>query len=343
MGGPGGYPDDQSGYEGRRRHRETRRGRRRAGAGDTRPTERWPDAAAAVLAGDDPTGQIPVMDDGPGEAAAVPVSRTSTLAVAGCAALLTLVLVLGALAPAGAYAAVVFAVQALYVAAWATAARPPAPRIVAGVGLAAAVAADVAATLADPASLAPLAYVVAAGFVAGVVGQLARRAGRDRVTESLGSTLVVVVGAVSLASLVVLARHPRGTQAIVACLLAAGAAVAVARLTDAVAPRPRFVPDVPRGRVGVLLGVLVGTGAAAAAGSLDTGVTIGAVAAAGLATALIAVVVDLSVSYVEAGRRLAGMATAPSPARLAQGPLGAFALAAPVMYAASALLLLDYL
>jgi hypothetical protein len=262
--------------------------------------------------------------------------------IAGFTALLTLVLTLGAMIPTGLYAVVVLGVQVLYAVTWIITSRPPAPRIVAGVGLAAAAAADLAAASVDPASLAPLAYVTAAALVASVVGQLIRPAGRERVTESLGSTLVVVVGVVALGSLVVLSRHPRGTQSVVACLGAAGLAIMVARLTDTVAPRPRLAPQVPRGGAGVLLGLLAGTAAAAGAGSLAAGLSVGAAATAGLVTALVAVVVDLSVDYAEAGRRLAGDPPAPGLAVLMQGPLAAFALAAPVAYTASALLLWDY-
>lgn len=271
------------------------------------------------------------------------MSRLLSLAVAGFAAVVTLALVFGAMITHGAYAVVIFGVQVLFVLAWTIASRPPAPRIVAGVGLAASAAADIAAVWIDPASLAPLAYVTAGAFVAGVVGQLSRSAGRVRVTESLGSTLAVVVGVVALAALVVLSRHPRGTQSIVACLSAAGVAVIVARLTDVVAPTPRIALQVPRGGAGVVLGAMLGTGAAALAGSVIDGLTIGSAAAAGLVTALVAVVVDLSVGYAEAGRSIAGEPPALWAARQAQGPLAAFALAAPAAYAASALLLLDYL
>jgi hypothetical protein len=272
-----------------------------------------------------------------------PERRASSLAIVGFTGLLTLALALGALIPHGPYALVIFGVQVLYAVTQTMASRPPAPRVAVGVGLAAAAAADLVAVWVDPASLAPLAYVTAAAFGVGVVGQLARPAGRERVTESLGSTLAVVVGVVALSSLVVLTRHPRGTQSIVACLVAAGVAVMVARLTDIVAPHPRLAPQVPRGGAGVLLGLLVGTGAAAVIGSLAAGLTAGTAAAAGLVTALIAVVVDLSVDYAEAGRQLAGEPPAPRPVGLMQGPLAAFALAAPVAYTASALLLLDNL
>jgi hypothetical protein len=237
---------------------------------------------------------------------------------------------------------VVFGVQVLYLVAATMAARPPAPRIVAGVGLAAAAVADLAAVLVDSASLAPLAYVIAGAFVAGVVGQLARRAERTRVTESLAYTLAVVIGVVALTSLIVLTHYPRGTHSIVACLIAAGVAVMVARLTDIVAPYPSLAPGVPRGGFGVLSGLLAGAGAAAVTGSLVAGLTAGGAAAAGLVTAFIAVVADLSVGYAEAGRQLAGRPPALQSVARLYGPLAAFALAAPVAYAAGALLLLDH-
>jgi hypothetical protein len=271
-----------------------------------------------------------------------PGSRPAALSIAGFVGLLTVALALGAVLPSGLYAVVIFGVQVLYLITATTAARPPAPRIVAGVGLAAAVVADLAAVWAGSASLAPLAYVIAGAFVAGVVGQLARRAERERVTESLAYTLAVVIGVVALTSLIVLTHYPRGTHSIVTCLVAAGVAVMVARLTDIVAPYPGLAPGVPRGGAGVLFGLLAGTGAAAVTGSLVGGLTAGGAAAAGLVTALIAVVADLSVGYAEAGRQLAGQAPASLPVARLQGPLVAFTLAAPVAYAASALLLLDH-
>ncbi|GAA1804588.1 hypothetical protein GCM10009835_24460 [Planosporangium flavigriseum] len=264
------------------------------------------------------------------------------MAAVGFAGLLTLVLGLGALLPSSLYAVVIFAIQVGYAITWTQVDRPPAPRIVAGVGLAAAVAADLVAIWAEPPSLAWLAYVTAAAFVAAVVGELTRPAGRERVTESLGATLAVTVGVVALASLVVLSRHPWGTQSIVACVVPAGVAVMVARLIDLIAPYPRLASQVSRGGLGALLGLVAGAATAAVIGSLSAGLTAGAAAVAGLVTALIALVVDLSVSYVQAGRQLAGEPPAPVPAGLIQGPVTAFALAAPVAYMASALLLLNY-
>ncbi len=291
---------------------------------------------------DAPIGTADPEPDGPA-VAETPIRRSLSLATAGLVALLTLGLVFGAMITHGSYGVVIFGVQVLFVLAWTVASGPPAPRVVAATGLATAAGADLAALWAEPASLAPLAYVTAAAFVAGVIGQLTRPAGRVRVTESLGSTLVVVVGVVAFATLVVLSRQPRGTQAIVACLAAAGVAVAVARLVDTVFPYPRLAPQVPRGGAGVVLGAMAGTVVAALAGSLLDGLTVGPAAAAGLVTGLVAVIVDLSAGYADAGRQLAGEPPALWLARHIQGPLAAFALAAPAAYAASMLLLLDIL
>ena len=308
-----------------------------------RPDEAGP--AAGRRAGRRRPGSDPRNDEGeqPGGPPAPPARRLISLAVAVVTGLITVGLVFGAQTTRESYGVVVLGVQVLFVVAWTVASRPPAPRVVAAVGLAAAVAADAAAMWVRPASLAPLAYVTAGAFVAGVVGQLTRPAGRVRVTESLGSTLAVVLGVVAFATLVVLTRHPGGSQAIVALLLAAGGAVMLARFSDAVVPYPRLAPQVPRGGVGVVLGAMAGTAVAAGAGAVLAPLDITHTAIAGLVTAVVAVVIDLSVGYAEASRRLAGDPPALWVARHLQGPLAAFALAAPAVYASSTLLLVHAL
>ena len=267
------------------------------------------------------------------------VRRSMSLAVAGFSILVMTGLVFGANVARPSYAVVAFGVQALFVVAWTTASRPPAPWVVGGVGLLVAAGADAAAIWAQPASLAPLGYLTAAGFVAGVIGQLLRPAGRIRVTESLGSSLVVMVGVVAFATLIELTRHPLGTQALMACLLAAGVAVAVARTADVVLPLPRVTPQVPRGGFGVVLGAMAGTAAAATAGYYLAGLDTTRAGLAGLVTVLVAVMVDLSIGYAEASRHIDGDAPALWLARHLQGPLGAFAFSAPAGYVASVVLL----
>jgi hypothetical protein len=275
--------------------------------------------------------------------AVAPPRRLLSLSVALFAALLGFGLLLGAHSLPGSYGFVIFAVQLFFVLAWTVAMRPPGAWVVAAVGVAAAAGADLAAVLPRDSSLAPLGYVTVAGFVFGVIGQLLRGAGRQGVTESLGATLAVVVGVVAFASLLVLDRHPMGTQSIVVCLSAAAVGLVVARLTDVVLPVPRTSPEVPRGALGVVLGAMAGTATAGAVASMFAGLQShpGRAAVAGLVTVIAAIMADLAVSYAEAGRQLSGE---PSPlwiARHMQGPLGGFALAAPAAYILSVMLLVS--
>lgn len=269
-----------------------------------------------------------------------PARRLLSLAIAGFAGLLGVGLIFGA-QTAGVglarlpYAVVVFGIQVLFVLGFTMALRPPGIREVALVGLGTAVAADVAAVAPTQAAIAPLGYVAAGGFVAGVVAQLVRREGRIRATESLAATLVIVVGVIAFATLVVLTRLPSGTQAITVCLAATGVALVVARLADVVAPWPRLAPQVPRGSLGVVLGAMLGTVTAAVLGSYIRGFTPFTGAMVGLVTAVAAVLADLSVGYAEAGRRMAGEPPTLWVARHLQGPLAGFALAAPLAYAMS--------
>jgi hypothetical protein len=284
----------------------------------------------------------PSTPGAPKPAPVSPVRRLLSFAVAGFAGLLGVGLIFGAqTAGVGSaripYAIVVFGIQVLFVLALTMALRPPGVRVVAAVGILTAAAADVATIVPEEATIAPLGYLAAAGFAAGVIGQLVRREGRIRVTESLGATLIVVVGVIAYATLIVLTRLPIGTQAITVCLTAAGVALIVARLVDTVAPWPRLAPQVPRGSLGVVLGAMLGTVAAGYLGSYIRGFEPGNAALVGVVTAVAAVLADLSVGYAEAGRRLAGEPPTMWVARHLQGPLAGFALAAPLAYLISAI------
>lgn len=294
-----------------------------------------PEASPPETAGDE-DGRDPAAGPPP---PTVKVPRLRSLAIALFSLLATVALTFGAHTDREPDAVVVFGMQALFVVVWTIASRPPAPRVVIAVGLAVAIGTDVAAVMTRTASLEPMAYLTAAGFFVGVIGQLVRPAGRIRVTESLGSSLVVVVGVVAFATLIELARHPRGTEALTTSLAAAGIAVAIARLADVVVPLPRIAPQVPRGGFGVVFGTMTGTAAAAVAGYYFDGLDTTRAAIAGLVTALVATMVDLSVGYAEAGRHVEGDAPAFWLARHMQGPLGALAFAAPAAYGAGVLLL----
>jgi hypothetical protein len=289
----------------------------------------------------DPDDALPPPDqdwDEPRPVALAPVRRLVSLGLVGLSALLTVAIVVGVQFDHRAFGLVVLGVQVLFVVVWSVAAQPPAPRVVGFGGLVVAGGADLVAVFARPVSLAPMAYITAGGFVVAVIGQLLRPVGRVRVTESLGSSLMVVLGVVAYATLVVQSRVPLGTQVISACVVGAGVALLVAHLTDVIAPVLRVAPQVPRGGAGVILGAMVGTAAAGLAGALLEGLSTLPTALAGLAAAVIALMADLSVNYAEAGRRLAGNVPAWWLTRHMQGPLTALALAAPVAYAANLIL-----
>ena len=268
----------------------------------------------------------------------IPVRRDLSLAIAGFAALLGVGLIMGAQTSGpdarAPYAIVIFGVQVLFVLAWTMAMRPPAAATVAGICLVAGLTADYLAVTVGTAHLLPLLYVALVAFTLALIGQQIRAADRQRTRDALGSTILLVLGSVAFASLILLTRKPIGTQAIGVCLAAAAVALVIARLTDAVFPRPRIAPQVPRGATGVILGAMLGTLAAAGLGSvLVLPFTPAKGAVLGLVVAGLAALLDLAVNFTEAGRSMAGDAPTFWVARHMQGPLGAFALAAPATYA----------
>jgi FtsH-binding integral membrane protein len=303
-------------------------GRRRRAKGDP-GYEREPDA----LADRDDILTVPVA----------PVHRLTSLAIAAFGGLLGLALVFGAYTSSRQFALVIFGVQLIFVVSWTVATRPPGPRVVAAVGLITAAVGDIAVAWPTHATVAPLGYVTAGGFILGALGQLARRTSRDRVTESLGSTLVMVVGVMAYATLIVLARHKLGVQSIAACLTAATVAIVVARLTDVVLPFPRTTPQVARGTIGIVLGAMLGTVASAFVASGLQGMSPKHTVLPGLVTAVAAVLADLGVGYAEASREIDGEVGSLWLVRHMQGPLAGFALAAPVAYVMSVLVLVPAL
>ncbi len=269
--------------------------------------------------------------------------RLRSLAIAALAALLGAAVVAGAQTAPRSFGYVVFGVQVIFVLAWTVAMRPPGAVFIAVIGLITAGCADITAVLAAQPSLTSQAYVAATAFGAAVAVQLARGKRRSSPTEAMGASLTVVVGVIALAMLIVLNRHTLGTQSIVACLGAAGVALAIARLVDVVLPFPRVSSQVPRGAIGVVIGAMAATVAAAVVGSYLVGLTPAKAAGAALVTAMAALMADLGVSYADAGRELDGD---PPPfwlARHMQGPVGGFALAAPTAYVLSVLVLVPSL
>jgi CDP-diglyceride synthetase len=266
-----------------------------------------------------------------------------SVVIAGFAAVVGLGLVLGAQSTGPGnrlgLTLAVLVVQLLFLLAWTMAMRPPAFALVASVAAVAAVGADYAAVKPQIAALAPLGYIAVGGLGVGVLGQLVRAADRRRVTESLGATLLLIVGVVAFATLIVLSRKPLGTQAIFVCLAATGVALVVARLADAFFAKPRLTPQVPRGATGVVAGAMLGTLAAGVVGSFVYGFSPTSAAIVGLVAAVAAVLADLASDYAEAGRQMAGDPPTMWVARHMQGPLGGFALASPAAYAMTVLFL----
>jgi hypothetical protein len=312
----------------------TRPGRaaeRRSGV-DRRGTERPAAELTAALA-----EEAAEDDEGEIEIPFVPVRPKLSVAIAGFAGLLGTALVLGAqTAGPGArlsYAATVLAVQLLFVLAWTMALRPPAVRTVAVISVLAAVAADIAAVLPAAAGVLPLVYVAVGGVALVVLAQLAGRVGWDRAKDAAGGTVLTVGGAVAPACLIVLTRRPGGTQAVLVCLAATAVALVTARLIDAVFAKPRVARQVPRGATGIVAGAMLGTLAAASLGSwLSYPFTPAIGATLGFVAAGLAGLVDLGVNYGQAARVMVGPPPTLWVARHMQGPLGAFALAAPVAY-----------
>ncbi|GIF11121.1 hypothetical protein FHX34_1011019 [Actinoplanes teichomyceticus] len=267
----------------------------------------------------------------------VPVRRKLSVAIGGFAGLLALALIVGTqtTGPDGRtpYAVVLFGVQLLGLLAWTMALNPPAPATTAAISGAAGLAACYLAATADHAGLKPLLYVAVAGFAAALIGQVVRPEDRHRVGDSWRTTLLIVLGVVAYALPIVLTRQSLGAQAILVCCTGAGLALLIARLTDAVFPKPRIAAQVPRGAAGIVLGAMVGTFATAWLGSqMVLPFTPAKGAVAGLVAAVAAILVDLAVNFGEAGRRLAGEAPTLWLARHMTGPLGGFALSFAAAY-----------
>lgn len=279
---------------------------------------------------DDETAFIPRM----GRPRPVP-----TLLAALAAALITALLWICAQQSSTVFAGAVLLVQVVLVATWCLATRPPGVIGVAVVGAGTAVASDAVAAFSDEVTIGPLAGVVAAAFGATVVAQLVRGVARRHVTTAFGSAMTLVVAVVSLATMVSLHRQSGGVDLLGTCLVAAGAGLVVARLTDLVLPTPAVHYAVPRGIAGIAAGSLIGAGVAAFSAALTDPLSPPLAALAGWGVALAGILADLGVGYASAGRALVGDEPAPSPLRPLLGPLLGIAVAAPAGYVFGLILL----
>ncbi len=217
------------------------------------------------------------------------------------------------------------------------------------VAVAAAVAAD-AVVLLSGEGAAGLAGVMGLTLVAALLHQLSRST-RNRVTESLADTLVVALSAVAAACLLALERLDGGHEPVLVALGTVGATLLVARVTDAVLPRPPLAPRATRGWPGLVLGLVAGAGAGLLVAQLSgptslpgppavlvdltarSAALLGLAVAATVATADL--VVDLAAAELRRGWRDARRAAAVRPSTL----LLPFALAGPVALLAGRLVL----
>ncbi|MEV4539927.1 hypothetical protein AB0J82_39765 [Asanoa sp. NPDC049518] len=282
-------------------------------------------------------------DDDLEEIEITPVRPALSVAIAVFSGLVGIGLIFGAQSSSpGArvpFALMLAGVQVLFVLAWLMATRPPALLAVGGVCLVVAGWSDLRAVNSPEPGLGTLGLIGLVGLVVAVAIQAIRPDDRRRISESLRSTMVLVLGVVAFASLVMLSRIPLGTQVILVCVTASAVALMVARIADAVYPKPRLAPQVPRGASGVIFGAMAGTLLSAVIGSFLFTFSPSSAAVVGLVAAVFAVLADLAADYSEAGRQMAGDRPTLWVARHMQGPLGGFALAAPAAYAMTVLFL----
>lgn len=222
---------------------------------------------------------------------------------AGLAALASLALILAPrqFGPSGLLVTVAL-LQIGLIAAWsrATGTRGYVGSLVIGAGTA--VTADTVLALQSQPDLGPMAAVLALAFLAGMLHQLARSAPRRLSTASLAGISTLAVSLIAASAFLLLYRVTDGSAVFVATVAAIGAAVVVGHLVDLVLPVPQITPGVPRGLLGLLLGV--GTGIAASVTLSDPGNLIESLGAAivGAIVGLVAALLAVAASYIAAER-----------------------------------------
>lgn len=203
-----------------------------------------------------------------------------------------------------------------------------------GIGAAATVAADVV-VLVDDGRVAGLAGVVALSLVAGLLHQLCRRH-RNRVTESLADTLVLVVLSCSAACLPAALQLPHGAVSVRGGLAAAGCALLAGRLGDAVVRRPAVALGAARGWPGLVLAL--GAGMAGCALLVRGELSTSRAALLGLAAAAAVAAADLLADLSAAELRPDGDDARRVAALRPVGLLLPFAVLGPVVLVAVRLL-----
>ena len=125
-----------------------------------------------------------------------------------------------------------------------------------GLGVAAAVGADLAMLLPARPQLDWLLAVLGLGFLAAVVHQMTRSSPRVYLVASLAGVVLLICSVCSLAVLLSVGRLEGGERSVETAVLAVGAALVVGHLVDLAQPRPQITAGVPRGLLGLGLSVL---------------------------------------------------------------------------------------
>ena len=207
----------------------------------------------------------------------------------------------------------VLLVQVALVAGWLLAAGPAGARGVAVLAVAAAVAADLLTSAADPADgPAPGVLLVVAGpaLIAAVVHQMLRRPPRADVVGSLGSVALLVAAGCALSLFLLPDVAGDDGSPLTSPLLVVAAALAAGHLVDALLPRPLVADGASRGVPGLLAALAAGVAVALAeSGTAETvdvlsGVTTGLVL--GLVAALAGTAASFATADAGAPHRAAG-------------------------------------
>jgi hypothetical protein len=195
------------------------------------------------------------------------------------------------------------------------------------IGAAATAGTDLALLLPDRARLDSLVAVLGLAFLAAVVHQMLRPAPRRYLVASLAGVVLLVCAVCALGVLLTVGRLDGGPRLVTTAVLVVGATLLVGHLVDLVLPRPQIAVGVPRGVLGLVVGVLAGIAVAVfregatslqdALAAVTTGTVLGSVAA----------LTGLGASYVVAERAEHGWSLSVVQAVL---PLAA---AAPAAYA----------
>lgn len=170
------------------------------------------------------------------------------------------------------------------------------------VALAAAVVTDIVLIHTERLRLGAVGVVFAVALLAAFVHQILRRPPRRELTVSLAQTVLATLTVQSLGILILVGRLEADRVVISATLLCTSAALLVSHLVDIVVPVPRISPDVRRGAIGVVLGIVAG--AAVAALRLDATAlsdVLGHIIF-GVVVSAVAVLVSVAITFVVADR-----------------------------------------